>query len=102
MEGDPMKLEEKLYLLSYKHDKQSHISIRDNDICGTACAKTWGRPCTTFCPANVYAWDGEKITASFENCGECTSCPTGCPYHNTACRRPPSGYAQPYRTSERT
>src|SRR3989454_11767477 len=92
-----MKLEEKLFLLTYKHDKQSHITIRDNNICLTKCGDQWGRPCTTFCPANVYSWDGEKTTASYENCVECTSCLTGCPYHNIDWRLPRGGFGVQYR-----
>ncbi len=55
-----MKIEEKLYLLRWKHDKRSHIAIKDQHICLETCGTKWKRPCTTFCPASVYAWDGEK------------------------------------------
>jgi ferredoxin like protein len=93
-----LTLEQKLYLLTYRHDRHSHITIRTPDICQTTCGPRWGRPCTTFCPAGVYAWDGEKITASYENCVECTSCLTGCPYHNIDWRLPRGGFGVLYRT----
>ncbi len=93
-----LTLEQKLYLLTYRHDRQSHISIRNPDVCRTTCGRAWGRPCTTFCPAGVYAWDGEKITASYENCVECTSCLTGCPYRNIDWRLPRGGFGVLYRT----
>ena len=92
-----MKLEDKLFLLTYKHDKHSHIAIRNNDTCLTTCGPTWERPCTTFCPASVYSWDGEKVVASYENCVECTSCLTGCPYHNIDWRLPRGGFGVNYR-----
>lgn len=92
-----LKLEEKLFLLTYKHDKQSHIAIRSNDVCHNTCGERWGRPCTAFCPANVYSWDGAKIVASYENCVECTSCLTGCPYHNIDWRLPRGGFGINYR-----
>ncbi len=92
-----LKLEEKLFLLTYKHDKQTHISIRAPAVCHDRCGEQWGRPCTTFCPANVYNWDGEKIAVSYENCVECTSCLTGCPYHNIDWRLPRGGFGVHYR-----
>ena len=36
-----LRLEDKLFLLTYKHDKQSHISIRDNDVCLSSCGQKW-------------------------------------------------------------
>lgn len=92
-----MKLEEKLFLLSYKHDRQTHITIRENDVCRTTCGERWARPCTAFCPANVFNWDGDKIAVSYENCVECTSCLTGCPYHNIDWRLPRGGFGVHYR-----
>ena len=87
-----MKVEEKLFTLRWKHDKRSHIAIKDPQICLTTCGTTWRRPCTTFCPAGVYTWEGEKIVASFENCVECTSCLLGCPYKNIDWKLPRGGF----------
>ena len=87
-----MKVEEKLYTLRWKHDKQSHIAITDQRICLNTCGTAWRRPCTTFCPAAVYTWDGEKIVASFENCVECTSCLLGGPYRYIDWKLPRGGF----------
>lgn len=95
--GPGLKLEEKLFLLAYKHDKQAHITIRSADVCHDACSPTWGRPCTTFCPANVYSWEAEHIAVSYENCVECTSCLTGCPFHNIDWRLPRGGFGVHYQ-----
>ncbi|MBI3975098.1 MAG: hypothetical protein HY334_01785, partial [Armatimonadetes bacterium] len=45
------KVEEKLFSVQYKHDRQSHISITHAETCLERCGEEWGRPCTTFCPA---------------------------------------------------
>jgi ferredoxin like protein len=92
VEGDAVKIEDKLYSLRWKHDRQSHISITDNRLCRERCPTEWKRPCTTFCPANVYNWDGDKIAISYENCVECTSCVLGCPYRNIDWRLPRGGF----------
>jgi len=92
MEGDAMKIEEKLYTLRWKHDKQSHIKITAAEVCLDRCGTEWKRPCTAFCPANVYTWDGAKIAVSFENCVECTTCVLGCPYRNIDWKLPRGGF----------
>jgi len=92
MEGGAVKIEEKLYTLRWKHDKQAHITIARADVCLERCGGEWHRPCTTFCPANVYEWDGAKIAVSFENCIECTTCVLGCPYRNIDWRFPRGGF----------
>ncbi len=91
------KIEEKLYSVQYRHDKQSHISITHGETCLERCGEEWGRPCTTFCPAKVYEWDGQKIAISYENCVECTSCLLGCPYRVIDWRLPRGGYGVHYR-----
>jgi ferredoxin like protein len=97
VEGSLVTIEERLYLLRWKHDRQSHIQIRDAAVCRDRCGTEWQRPCTTFCPANVYAWDGEKIAVSYENCVECTSCLLGCPYRNIDWRLPRGGFGIEWR-----
>ena len=87
-----MKIEEKLYLVRWRHDRTSHITIRDQRLCQERCPATWKRPCTTFCPANVYQWDGARIVASADNCIECTSCLLGCPFRNIDWRLPRGGF----------
>lgn len=91
------KIEEKLFKVQYRHDRQSHIDITNRDTCLHTCGEQWGRPCTTFCPANVYNWDGEKIVISYENCVECTSCLLGCPYRVIDWRLPRGGFGVRYR-----
>jgi len=47
-----LTLEDKLGLLTYKNDQQSHIKILDAEVC----LKCPNKPCTTGCPAGVYTW----------------------------------------------
>lgn len=92
-------IEEKLFTVRYRHDKQSHIDITDRAVCLDTCGSTWQRPCTTFCPAKVYEWDPDqqKIAISYENCVECTSCLLGCPYRVIDWRLPRGGYGVKYQ-----
>ena len=89
-------VEEKLGLLTYKNDHQSHISIASPKPCAEQCT---GKPCTTVCPAMVYTWEGEqkKITVSYENCIECGACRMLCPYDNIACEWPRGGFGVQYK-----
>lgn len=90
-----MKLEDKLYLLKFNWDEQSHIDIVSQDVC----ARCPDKPCTIVCPAEVYVWDEEnaKTVVSFENCIECGACRLICPYNNIACVMPRGGYGVQYR-----
>lgn len=86
-------LEDKLFLLKFKHDDHSHIEIVSQDVC----ARCPDKPCTTTCPADVYHWEGDRITVSYENCIECGACRMICPYYNIACVMPRGGYGVQYR-----
>lgn len=70
-------IEEKLYLIKFNPDTESHIIV-NKDIC-TLCQS---KECTKFCPANVFAWSDSdnKLIVGYENCLECGLCTAGCPY----------------------
>lgn len=72
-----MKLDDKLYLIRFNTDKQSHIKILDQE----ACLQCEDMPCTRICPAHVYHWDEEekRIAVGYEGCLECGTCRVGCP-----------------------
>lgn len=95
----PAKVEDKLFTLRWKHDRSSHIDITDRSACLDRCGDEWKRPCTTFCPAKVYEWNAEqsKIVIYHENCVECTTCLTGCPYRVIDWRLPRGGFGIQYR-----
>ena len=90
-----MKIEDKLGLLNYKNDTQSHISIRSQDVC----VKCQDKPCTTGCPAQVYTWheDKKETHVQYENCIECGACRMLCPYDNIQCWWPRGGFGVSYK-----
>ncbi len=93
------RVEDKLFTLRWRHDRQSHITITNPQMCVDPCGDQWKRPCTTFCPAKVYEWDSEqaRIVISYENCVECTTCLVGCPYRVIDWRLPRGGFGVQYR-----
>ena len=88
-------IEERLYSIRYKVDDQSHLTIRNMDVC-LACET---KACTHFCPADVYHWDAqaEQTTIAYENCVECGTCRIACPDHNIEWVYPKGGYGIAYR-----
>ncbi|MCL4459685.1 MAG: 4Fe-4S dicluster domain-containing protein [Chloroflexi bacterium] len=91
-----MKIEDKLYLDRFKPDEQSHLIIIDQEKCRTTCVAQ-NRPCTHFCPAQVYKWEEDKITVAFEGCLECGACRIGCPFSNIDWRYPRGGFGVQYK-----
>jgi len=87
-----MKLEDKLYLLRFKPDEKTHLKPKEED-----CQRCESRPCTLFCPAQVYKWEGGKLVVSFENCLECGSCRIGCRFVSLDWRYPRGGYGVSFR-----
>ena len=86
-------LEEKLFTLGFRPDEESHLHIKDPELC-TQCE---GHPCTTLCPVEAYKLEGDDITVSFEGCLECGSCRIGCPHDNIEWRYPRGGFGVTYK-----
>jgi len=91
-------IEQKLYTLKFKADQESHLVVKDMQKC-QECGDKWGRPCETFCPANVYEWqvDTQELAVRFEGCVECGSCRIACPEYNIAWRYPKGGFGVTHR-----
>jgi len=91
----PMTLEDKLGLLTYKNDHQSHIKIFDPKVC----LKCPNKPCVTGCPAGVYVWDEpqKKLIVSYENCIECGAARMLCPFNNIEWHPPRGGFGVSYK-----
>lgn len=89
------RIEDKLGTLRYNTDRESHIAIRDPQVC-LGCPD---KPCTTYCPASVFHWEEEKrrITFSHENCVECGAARIGCPFQNIQWVFPKGGKGVAYR-----
>jgi len=88
-----MKIEEKLFLVRYNTDKESHLKIIDPKVCNDCEDK----PCTFMCPAKVYRWNGEMITVSYEGCLECGTCRFCCPPENIEWKYPRGGFGVSYK-----
>ena len=97
MENEPksMSIEDKLGLLLYKNDTQTHIKIKDQAKC-QACVK---KPCLSVCPAKVYQWNETKkeTHAAHENCIECGAARMLCPYDNIDWNPPRGGFGVQYK-----
>ena len=91
----PMTVEEKLGLLTYKNDHQTHIKIMDQAVC----LKCPNKPCVTGCPAKVYEWDEaqKKTLVAYENCIECGAARMLCPYYNIEWNPPRGGFGVQYK-----
>lgn len=89
-------VEEKLGLLTFKNDHQSHISIPNPSVCVEKCKE---KPCTKICPARVYDWDesGKKIIVGYENCIECGAARMLCPFDNIRWDPPRGGFGVSYK-----
>jgi len=94
-EQKPMSLEDKLGLLSYKNDSQSHIKI----LAAKVCLDCHDKPCTTGCPAKVYDWDSlqKKLVVTYENCIECGAARMLCPFDNIQWEPPRGGFGVSYK-----
>ncbi len=73
MKENPRTIEDKLYLLTYKPDSKSHITVDQAKFKADARDP---RPVTYVCPAKVYVEDENtgECTVNFENCIECGTC----------------------------
>ena len=88
-------VEEKLGLLTYKNDHQSHIAIPSTAIC----LKCKDKPCVSVCPAKVYQWEeaSKKIVIGYENCIECGAARMICPFQNIKWEPPRGGFGVSYK-----
>ena len=89
-----MNINEKLAVLKYNKDKESHLSV-DDDIC-MRCKE---KDCTFICPANVYEWNPQKcmLTIRYENCLECGACRIACDKGNINWKHPRAGYGVKFK-----
>jgi ferredoxin like protein len=88
-------IEDKLFLLNYKHQNTPHIRLIDNTVCDTACST---KICTIVCPAKSYEKTTEgAMKFNHENCLECGSCRIVCPKQNVAWSYPVAGTGVAFR-----
>lgn len=78
-----------LSAVTIKADNKSHISIKEPATCAKKCED---KPCTYFCPSQVYSWNGKRIEINYSRCIECGASVMGCPYGNIHWIYPSAGY----------
>ena len=87
----PKTLAEKLYLVRFKTDTESHLKV-DPAKCKTCKDKK----CIYICPAEVYKLDEKENNAiSYEACLECGTCRIACEFIDW--RNPKGGFGVCYR-----
>jgi electron-transferring-flavoprotein dehydrogenase len=84
-------------------DQPSHLKVADTNICSTVCARDYGNPCESFCPAAVYEMvdDPEnpgrkKLFIHHENCVHCKTCDIADPYQIITWTPPEGGEGPDY------
>ena len=77
-----------------KSADKSHIKIINKNDCLNKCEK---KPCTYYCPTEVFRWHDDEIQILYQRCIECGACPTGCPFNNIDWSFPPGGYGVNYK-----
>ena len=75
-----------------------HIELSDAAKC-RECFAAYSAPCTRFCPAAVYAAEGDSIRIRAENCVQCRCCTLKCPFDNIRWDTPRHGVGPDYRSS---
>jgi electron-transferring-flavoprotein dehydrogenase len=82
---------------THREDEPSHINFLEADH-GERCLKEFGcHPCTSFCPAEVYKFEGEKLILSPSNCLHCQTCRLKCPYQLIKWEVPEGGDGPRYK-----
>jgi electron-transferring-flavoprotein dehydrogenase len=65
---------------THREDEPSHITFREGSS-HESCFKDFGcYPCASFCPAEVYRFEDDKLILSPSNCLHCQTCRLKCPY----------------------
>jgi electron-transferring-flavoprotein dehydrogenase len=84
-------------------DQPSHLVVADVDLCSDVCAKEYGNPCESFCPAAVYEMmpdpdqpGRKKLFIHHENCVHCKTCDIADPYQVITWTPPQGGEGPDY------
>lgn len=81
----------------HREDEPSHITF--HEACqNTSCNKYFGcRPCASFCPAEVYKFEDDKLILSPSNCLHCQTCRLKCPHQLIKWEVPEGGDGPRYK-----
>lgn len=82
---------------THREDEPSHITFSDPEEC-TGCAQEYGcHPCESFCPAEVYKFEEDKLILSPSNCVHCQTCRVKCPHQVIEWEVPEGGDGPRYK-----
>lgn len=87
----------------HEADQPHHLKVADTDVCATICARDYGNPCESFCPAAVYEMVADpetpgrkKLFIHHENCVHCKTCDIADPYQIITWTPPEGGEGPDY------
>lgn len=82
---------------THREDEPAHITFLE--ACqNESCSKYFGcHPCASFCPAEVYKFEDNKLILSPSNCLHCQTCRLKCPYQLIKWEVPEGGDGPRYK-----
>ncbi len=81
----------------HREDEPCHITFSDPDQCAP-CGQEYGcHPCESFCPGEVYKFEGDDLILSPSNCLHCQTCRVKCPRQVIQWRLPEGGDGPKYK-----
>ncbi|MDZ4230875.1 MAG: electron-transfer flavoprotein:ubiquinone oxidoreductase [Dehalococcoidales bacterium] len=81
----------------HREDEPSHITFSDPGECA-GCYREFGcHPCESFCPGEVYRFDGDELILSPSNCVHCQTCRIKCPHQVIQWEVPEGGDGPKYK-----
>lgn len=82
---------------THREDEPSHITFREEGQ-DDSCFKAFGcHPCASFCPAEVYKFEADKLMLSPSNCVHCQTCRLKCPLQMIKWEVPEGGDGPRYK-----
>jgi len=82
---------------THREDEPSHITFH-GECQDMSCNKYFGcRPCASFCPAEVYKFEDNKLILSPSNCLHCQTCRLKCPHQLIKWEVPEGGDGPRYK-----
>ncbi len=82
---------------SHREEEPSHITFSDPGKCAS-CGEDYGcHPCSFFCPAEVYKFEGDEVILSPSNCVHCQTCRIKCPHQVIKWQIPEGGDGPRYK-----
>jgi ferredoxin like protein len=87
-----LSIEDKLYRDRYKVDEEPHLWVKDPKMC-VKCP--FNLVCIRVCPTDVYKWEENKITITYDACVECGACHIAC--YNIGWKHPKGGFGISYK-----